>query len=612
MKVRIFTLVVVCAAFWGINTNAFAQASGEYIAIADGDYNTVATWGISDGAGGTTAATVLPAITNNVWIPVGRSLTITTSTVGLAKDLHIAGTLTLGASTTSGQSVKANGNLTIESTGILTSTTANAGYVSSVTVGSGINSSSSTCTIQVDGQFGSSSATTTAGSGIRLFCDAGYTTLVTGSGKFNIARFQIVSGNARTQNIVIDMDAAILNNASATPTLSIVSGTNGAVAKTLTINAGKTVTFSNSGNALLHGQTGTAYPTGTGGNITYDIQGTLNTGTGGGLWLNTTSNTSSSTQALTLRIGAAGKLILGGKINTDVSQPATQSIVYDFAAGSTVEYSGATAVTFTGTNQKYMTVFSNLIMNNTGGVTLPVATTTNNLTLTAGTISLGANNLNVSTAISGGSSSSYVVTDGAGVLNTPAAASATTVFPIGPSTTAYAPASVNPATATTFAARVSASHAGAAPSGYSLNAEEWKLTPTAASSTVVSLTPTTATYNVGTVIFHWNGTSYDVIADTYNNGVYTATTSTFSNSFATGGSGTTGVKSIQNESVLVYSANGKVIIANANIGDVITVYTVSGSKVIVLTASSSQMSIELPNGLYIVNAGGKSVKVYVR
>lgn len=603
MRIKIFTFLAASVAFWGITTNAFAQASGEYIAIVDGDYNTVATWGISDGAGGTTAATVVPTIANNVWIPAGKSVTIATTPQALAKNLHVLGTLTIGVAgtTPTAQTMKINENLYVESTGVFTATTPNGGTVSSVTIGSGVNSASSTCTIQVDGQFGSSSAVTTAGSGIRLFCDAGYTTLITGAGQFNISRFQIASGNGRTQNIVIDMDLSVLNSASATPTLSLINGNNGAVAKTLTINAGKTVTFSNSSYALLHGQTGTAYPSGTGGNITYDIQGTLNTGTGGGLWLNTTSYASSTTQTVTLKIGATGKLILGAKVNTDVNQPATQSIVYDFAAGSTVEYKGATAVAFTGTNQKYMNSFSNLIMNNTGGVSLPVATTTNNLTLTAGTISLGANNLTVSGAITGGSSSSYIVTDGIGVVSAPVAASATTIFPIGPSTTAYAPASVNPASPTTFSASVSAIHPGAAPSGYNLNAEEWKLTPALASSTVVSLAPSVASYNGGAAIFNWNGASYDVLTgSTYNGGTYIATTSTFTNSFATGGSGTTAIKYAAYDAVSVYSDGSQLIVSNAKAGDLVNVYTVSGGQVAAVTLADNQTAIDLASGIYIV------------
>jgi hypothetical protein len=617
MKMRTLSLLVASAAFLGFSTQVFGQASGEFIAVADGDYNTVATWGISDGAGGTTTAAALPTTADNVWIPAGKSVTIATTPQALAKNLHVLGTLTIGVAgtTPSAQTMKVNENLFIESTGVFTATTANAGTVSSVTVGSGVNAAASTCTIQVDGQFGSSSASTTAGSGIRLFCDAGYTTLVTGTGKFNIARFQIVSGNSRVQNIVFDMDASILNNASATPTLSLINGTNGAVAKTLTINAGKAVSFSNSTNALLHGQTGTAYPTGTGGNITYDIQGTLNTGTGGGLWLNTTSNTSSSTQTITLRIGAAGKLILGAKVNTDVNQTATQNIVYDFAAGSTVEYRGTAAVAFSGTNQRYMSGFSNLIMNNTGGLALPVAATANNLTLTAGNISLGANNLTVSGAITGGSSTSYIVTDGAGVVSVPAAAAATTIFPIGPSTTAFAPASVHPASATVFAASVGTTHAGVAPSGYYFNAEEWKLTPVAASSPVVGLTPSTATYNGGATVFHWNGAAYDVLAGSaFSNGTYTATTSNFANTFTTGGSSATAaaVNEADKGAVVVYAADGQVIVDNAKAGDVVTIYTVAGSKVATATLADSHTSIALSNGIYIVKAGATVAKVIVK
>lgn len=609
MKMRISTFLFTCVAFWGVSSNAFAQSSGDYVAIADGDYNGTTVWGIADGLGNFPAAGAAPTTAVNVWIPAGRTLTCNVSTAN-AKDLHIAGTLTAGVNTTTTKDVVVKGNLTIESTGILTSTSVNAGNVGTLTVGG--NLSTGPCTLQVDGQLGSASATTTAGSGFRLYVEAGGTTTVQGNGKFNIARFQVSSANTRSQTIVIDMDMNLLNSANNGKTLSLENGNAGTATKTLVINAGRTVTFSsNSSNSVLHGQTNTLYPTTTGGNITYDIQGTLNTGTGGGLWLNTTSNASSTTQTVTLKIGATGKLILGTKVNTDVNQPATQNIVYDFSAGSTVEYSGATVVAFTGTNQKYMNSFSNLIMNNTGGLTLPVATTTNNLTLTAGTISLGTNNLTVAGAITGGSSSSFIVTDGTGVVSAPVAASTTTNFPIGPSTTAFAPVSVNPASATTYAASVSTTHAGSAPSGYNLNAEEWKLTPALASSTVVSLTPSVATYNGGTAVFNWNGASYDVlIGSTYNGGTYTATTSTFTNSFATGGSGTTAIKYAAYDAVSVYSDGSQLIVSNAKAGDLVNVYTVSGGQVAAITLADNQTAIDLASGIYIVNVqSSEAIKV---
>jgi len=402
MKTRIFTLLMVFVAMSSLNSNLYAQLAGEYIAIADGDYNTVTTWGISDGIGGTTAATLVPTTAINVWIPVGRSLT-NISTAALAKDLHIAGTLISGVNTTTTKDVSVNGNLFIEPTGVLKSTSSNAGSVGTLKIGDALGSGP--CTIQVYGQLGSASLTDVAGCGFRVYCQAGGTTTVQGSGKFNIARFQS-GANTRTQSIVIDMDMNVLNSANNGKTLSMENGTAGTGNKTLTINAGKVVRFiDNNVNAMLGSQESEAMSQTTG-NITYDIQGTLNTGSKGGIKLTTSNQAASSSEIVTLKIGATGKLILGTKIVTKVTTPATQSIVYDFADGSTVEFAGATAAAFTspltGETQSYMTSFSSLILNSSVGLTLPAPVLVrNNLTLTSGILATAANTLTINGTISG-------------------------------------------------------------------------------------------------------------------------------------------------------------------------------------------------------------------
>ncbi|MBK9984671.1 MAG: hypothetical protein IPP15_20290 [Saprospiraceae bacterium] len=74
-------------------------------------------------------------------------------------------------------------------------------------------------------------------------------------------------------------------------------------------------------------------------------------------------------------------------------------------------------------------------------VTLDITTTVNNLTLTAGELSLGANNLTV-TAVTG-TSSSFVVTDGSGALKVNAIGASDIVFPVGPTSGSYNPVTVN-------------------------------------------------------------------------------------------------------------------------------------------------------------------------
>jgi hypothetical protein len=108
-------------------------------------------------------------------------------------------------------------------------------------------------------------------------------------------------------------------------------------------------------------------------------------------------------------------------------------------------------------------------------VTLSNAVTvTNTLTLTSGKVILGANNLNIgaSGAISGGSSSSFVVTNSTGVLKQlsidGSAAAGKKVFPIGLSTSSYTPMILaNAGTSDDFSARVTS---GVLQSGTSGNA----------------------------------------------------------------------------------------------------------------------------------------------
>lgn len=410
MKQRIFFLLVIFLSVSFVNTHLFAQASGDFVATTSGDYNTASNWSISNGVGGySSVASTAPTSTDNVWIPVGINMT-NTSAAAYAKNLVIGGSLIAGSSTSSTQDVLAYGNLTILSTGVLQSTSANAGYVGKLKVGTSLQYGP--CTLQIDGQLGSSSGTVGAGSGFRLSFEAGGTTTVQGSGKFNLSQIKSGEGNARNQDIIIDMDINLMNTASNGKTLTLENGNAITGIKTLTINEGRIVNFStNSVNSALGGQVNfTAESAYTGGDMTFNVLGTLNTGTGGGLWLMTTSstaNTASQNQKITLRVGPNGKLFIGPKIKTGVTQ-STQAIVFDFQEGSIVEFNGSTAPSFLGSTssvgsvQSYMDSFSNLNINNSGGVTLPVSTTVSGaLTLTSGSLATGAKSLILGGTISG-------------------------------------------------------------------------------------------------------------------------------------------------------------------------------------------------------------------
>lgn len=611
MKSRIFTLLFVAIALIAVNSKSFSQVAGDYVAIADGDYNVIATWGVSDGAGGTTAATALPTTSLNIWIPVGRTLTNITS-AALSKDLHIAGTLVSGVSTTSTKDVTVNGNLYIESTGVLKSTSSNGGSVGTLKVGGSL--AAGPCTIQIDGQLGAVSLTDVSGSGFRLYCEAGGITTVQGTGNVNVARFQSGAANARNQNIVIDMNMNVLNSANNGKTLSLENGNAGTAAKILTINAGKTVRFvDNSAYAMLGSQETEAMVQTTG-NLTYDIQGTLNTGSKGGIKLTTSSQSASSSEVVTLKIGPTGKLILGTKIVTKVTQPATQSVVYDFADGSIVEFAGATAAAFTSPLitdvQSNMTNFSNLVLNSAEGISLPATTTVrNNLTLNSGKLSLGSNNLTVNGSIEGADSTKYIVTNGTGALIQNVATEETILFPVGCSTTYYDPAVLKPTTATIMSVNVDSVLTLAAAPGYLYNAREWNITSSVPSATNVKLTPSVMT-TIGQIPVMGN-----LVTGAYVNENATLVHKTFDATFSNFGSFVVGTRDVNtdltiNKSKLFITSIGNQLIVNGTqAGQQLTIFNINGQVVSQIIAKNDQTSLNLKSGIYIVNVENQVLKV---
>ncbi len=158
--------------------------------------------------------------------------------------------------------------------------------------------------------------------------------------------------------------------------------------------------------------------------------------------INVTGNVIVSTGALNPSAGTvgtgAGTVSIGGNLNhtggiIGGTQTAGSSVLnFNGSAAQTVSTSG-----FTGN--------TNLTINNTTGVTLTsgnIDLGIGTLTFTAGKLTLGANDATANT-ISGGSATSYAVTNGAGALklNVPAT-TGTYNLPIG-TATAYRPASIN-------------------------------------------------------------------------------------------------------------------------------------------------------------------------
>ena len=153
-------------------------------------------------------------------------------------------------------------------------------------------------------------------------------------------------------------------------------------------------------------------------------------------------------------------------------------------------FNGASAQT---SGASFPTTVNNLEINGAGISTLSNSQTINGvLTLTAGNITLGNNNVTLGSvgAISGGSSSSsYLATTGTGTLTLPSVTSQKT-FPVG-TATSYAPVALtNSGTSSDFSVRANASISHAAYAAKYVDLE-WPITASASGTNV-------------TAVFQWN------------------------------------------------------------------------------------------------------------
>jgi hypothetical protein len=248
-------------------------------------------------------------------------------------------------------------------------------------------------------------------------------------------------------------------------------------------------------------------------------------------------------------------------------------------------------------------IVNNLTINNASGVSLSVPTTANGvLSLTSGTLSLGANNLTVG-SITGGSATNYIVTNGTGTLTQPIVAAGTVLFPIGASTASYDPATLTPTTATNVAVNVGTTLPAVAPADYSYNAKVWNITPTAPSSTTVTLTPSVAVSTIaGDVIGQYISGSYVNTPASRTGTGYSATFTTFA-PFVTG---TTDLgTSVSQTKIAVVYFDGQTIHNETYLN--LRVYDVAG-RMMVSSVKNINMSSS-PKGVYVVKSNSDSMKI---
>lgn len=225
-----------------------------------------------------------------------------------------------------------------------------------------------------------------------------------------------------------------------------------------------------------------------------------------GQWLGATSSfwsNSANWGCATVPDGTTNVIINSGASNMpmiNVANAICNNLT--IASGASLTFSGATngveikgdifnngtfntstgKLTFSGTSQSIPGgTFRELVMNGAGSKTLAAPVTiSNTLTLTSGHILLGNHDLTIgnSGSISGGSSSSFVVTSGTGALRQQnlgtAGRTGNIIFPVGINTTSFTPLTLdNAGTADEFSvgvmANVYTAYAGHSPTGNVLN-----------------------------------------------------------------------------------------------------------------------------------------------
>ncbi len=137
-----------------------------------------------------------------------------------------------------------------------------------------------------------------------------------------------------------------------------------------------------------------------------------------------------------------------------ISGTSTSNLIIDRTTSSTATAIGTARFAAGGQ------ILNNFIYNSanlgTHNLVLAAPLTVNGiLSLNAGNISLGTNNLTVAGTLSGGSSTGYIATNGTGLLKINAVGATGNTFPVGPSTTLYHPATItNTGTSDNFSVNV--------------------------------------------------------------------------------------------------------------------------------------------------------------
>lgn len=291
----------------------------------NGNWTSSGTWELYDNATSNWVSTVLiPTETSTVTIQAGNTVTIT-SQAGV-------------------------GNLTIEDGATLLSSTS--AYTSTPFI---LSLGKVSSIIRNNGLFGCAigSAAGTLGDGISISISPNCTSFqLTGTGVTGIGSLYAEAGS-NNLTAVIDQNLQLRRTTSSGKqvALSMISpsGSGFSGERNLIINKGKTVSFLNNFSCLHQ----TAFSSAGSnaeqqGNISYDIQGTLDL-KGGSVYVTSSSNSESSAHVVKFNVGKQGKMIVGGDFNFAKIQ-AKQAVYVNLEDSALLDVSAApiTAANFYG------------------------------------------------------------------------------------------------------------------------------------------------------------------------------------------------------------------------------------------------------------------------
>lgn len=603
-----------------IPAGSFAQAVGDYGSAANGNWGTDGTnWVVCATAGQWTDATPAsgaPTATTNVWIRAGHTITAE-ATGKTCKNLVVEAGATAGSggtlitSAASGtNNVVISGTLAIQANANyqLGGTSSNFGTAwTNVTLD---NASTVEFTGSQTSMPISTSGTITFGnlvwsaSTVSL-CTSSATLILVVNGNLTINKTASTSGKIRgattnfagtaTHTVYGDL---IMNNSSASNhCLSLINSAPSPGSVTFDVKGN---VYLNSGRITMLESSGSTNPTAIlniGGNLTIGSAAILQYG-------------SNAANAGTSTINVKGNIINN---NTSTSSTGAGIIKNSGGGGSfTINMNGTVAQLWTGLFPvTFTSTTSNININNSNGVILNTSNTVGNtLTLSSGKLSIGANNLIIPTTavLSGGSSSSYIITDGVGKLTLNATAATPKLFPIGASASSYDPVTVTPTSASDFTVGVSSTLSGSPAYGVRYNAKEWSIASSAPSATVVALTPSSVVESSDPLIGVYNNSAYSNTAATLSGSTFSTTVSTFG-SFVTGSNViTTDIAAIGGKTTVAASHN-QITVQNTKAGDTIAIYTINGQLVKKLTVVGIQNSYTFPSGIYLVKVNNTTTKI---